>query len=80
MTIVGCNVNLANEKGSTPLWVACDKGNEDTVKVLLSQPGIDVNVGVSEIPLHAAVKQGYVSMAEVLLEAGCDVNRVSAIV
>ncbi len=73
----GCDVNTCNSEGDTPLWVACNKGNEDMVTLLLQQPGIDVNAGLSHFPLLAAAEHGCLGIVKKLLEAGCNVNTVS---
>ncbi len=72
-------MNLANEHGDTPLWVACDKGNEDIVHSLMEHPAIDIDAGIKHIPLHAAAVHGYIGIAETLLKAGCNVNKVGLV-
>ena len=39
----GIRVNVQNERGETPLYIAALKGYEEIVVMLLSFPGIDVN-------------------------------------
>lgn len=73
----GCDVNLANLEGDTPLWVACDKGLEEIVTSLLNVPGINLDAGFSHIPIHASALHGFTSIVEALLRAGCNVNKVS---
>jgi len=52
-------VNARNIDGATPLCDACNKGNIETVKVLLRN-GADVNPKLSffTTPLHEAVTRG----------------------
>ena len=52
-------------------------GNEGIVDKLLQRPDIQINTGLSHVPLHAAAVHGYTSIALTLLKAGADVNRVS---
>jgi len=58
----------------TPLHWACDRGQVDAVQLLLSYPGIDVNVadktGMS--PLHYAVACEYEEVVNLLMLAGAD--------
>ena len=70
-------MNTPNQHGDTPLWVACDKGNEEIVRALVEHPDINLDAGVEHIPLHAAAVHGYIGIAEVLLQAGCSANTVS---
>lgn len=74
--ISGCDVNLANIHGDTALWVACDRGHEELVNILLRHPDIDIDKGIKHVPLHAAVVNGYDTIAETLLKAGANVNKV----
>ena len=76
---VGCDVNLCNTQGDTALWLACDKGQEEMVHTLLSQPNINIDAGISHMPLHAAAVHGFTAIAHSLIRAGCDVNKVSHI-
>ena len=74
---VGCDVNLPNVEGDTPLWVACEKGNEEMVSTLLKQPGVAMDAGIAHIPLHASAAHGYTAIVQRLVDAGCDVNKVT---
>ncbi|KYM99255.1 Tonsoku-like protein, partial [Cyphomyrmex costatus] len=64
-----------NEKGETPLHVACINGDIGAVEKLLSS-GHSTNVrdhyGWS--PLHEAANHGYVEVAKLLLKHGANVN------
>ncbi len=73
---LGCDVNLPNITQDTPLYIACEKGLEEMVDLLLSQPDIQVNAGKRNIPLHAAARMGYISIATKLLQHNAHVNRV----
>ena len=37
------DVNVIDRTGQTPLWAACQSGNEEIIKVLLQDPRVDVN-------------------------------------
>jgi len=46
------NPNEADPKHKgTPLYLACQRGHYEAVKVLLSHPEIDVNLGISQRPI-----------------------------
>jgi len=47
------------------------------VDILLRNSVIDVDAGVSHIPIHAAVIHGYTDIVTGLLAAGCNVNKVT---
>ena len=74
--------------GSTPLFVACKRGNTEIVDYLLSSCGVDVeHKGLYEVPddrsvhtvtpLWCAAVAGKVKVVEVLVRHGADVNSVS---
>jgi len=71
-----CDVNLPNSEGDTPLWVACTKGNEEIVRILMRHPTIELDRGVTHVPLHAAAVLGHCAIAELLINAGTNVNKV----
>ena len=76
---LGAAVNISNDAGDTPLYMACNKGNRTIVRHLLEHPDIDLNAGISHIPLHAAAVHGHYDIAESLLKAGADVNKVTIV-
>lgn len=51
-------------------------GNLEIVNLLLSQPKILVDSGIVQAPLHAAVIGGHYHVIQMLIAAGCDVNKV----
>jgi ankyrin repeat protein len=74
----GCDVNLPDSAGNTPLLIACSQGNEAIVDALLSHPKIDINHGILQFPLQAAAGVGSYVIVERLIKAGCDINKVSS--
>lgn len=70
----GADVNGKSNLG-TPLKLAALKGN-DAVALVLIAHGADIQAtsGDGTTPLHAAAQGGYVSMVELLIEKGADVN------
>jgi len=76
VTSPGCDVNLPDADGSTPLLIACSHGNEAIVDALLRHPKIDVDRGTLQVPLHSAASVGSRAIVERLIDAGCDVNKV----
>jgi len=78
LQIIGCDVNLANAEGSTPLSLACSLGSDVIVDLLLRHPRVEVDQGLVRTPLHEAAAVGSTSIVERLINAGCDVNKVCA--
>jgi hypothetical protein len=71
-------VNLRNDKGWTPLHLVCsDVGNPDrlvTVERLLDL-GADPHAYYSEyLPMHLAIRNGYLDVVRLFLERGTDPN------
>ena len=71
----GAKVNLCDEQGSSPLYVACIKGHDSTAQLLLNY-GADVNLckKTGATPLYVACKNGHDSTVQLLLNNGADVN------
>ena len=65
------DINMQNKYGETALSIAVEKGNLQLVRKLLSY-NPDVNLGS---PLHTAVWQGNIKMAELLVKKGADANK-----
>ena len=64
--------NLTDKEGRTPLYFACSDGDKSLVEKLISK-GADVNsVGC----LQTALDLYYNDVAQILIENGCDVNKV----
>ena len=58
--------------GFTPLWIACQKGKDRCVRMLLEQRAVDINHRASDgrTPLYAACEGGNAMCVKLLLEAG----------
>jgi ankyrin repeat protein len=75
----GADVNARDEKGFTPLYIACGfTGSEDLVISLISH-GADVKIKSNgdATPLHAAAHKGLIEVMQYLLSAGAEVNAVT---
>jgi ankyrin repeat protein len=73
----GADINKADNKGKTPLFIAADEGHVKIVKLLL-QAGADIhklNEEDEKTPLYIAAENGHVEIMKLLLEAGADPNK-----
>ena len=71
------DVNLAQQKGATPLYLAAQMGHTEVAELLVAAQDINVNLVTKEgaTPLHIAVLKGYAEIVEALLAApGANVN------
>lgn len=60
---------------TTPLYIACDKGYDALVEMLLKcQAGVDVRNKLGMTALHVAASLGYIYIVNSLLKAGADPN------
>lgn len=73
------NVNHRARTGVTALTLAVEHGNSQTVKALLDEEGIDLNLpGLGEmLPLHQATRRRSLSILELLLEKDVKINAVT---
>lgn len=64
--------------GITALYVACEKGNLELVRLLVSR-GADVNlmVKLQRTPLYGAIKSGYAHIVKLLLDSGANPNQIT---
>ena len=77
------DINARDAKGFTALNAAATLGNDETVRFLLTLPGIDVNVPSNTIegwgnlsPLFSAASKGFSVVVALLLDFdGVDVNQ-----
>ncbi|XP_055998791.1 ankyrin-1-like [Ostrea edulis] len=71
----GADINLCNNDGLSPLFIACHNGHDSTVKLLLNN-GANINLcmknGVS--PLYIACQNGHDRTVQLLLNNGADIN------
>jgi ankyrin repeat protein len=73
----GADVNSRHEYGFTALYAASNKGNKNSVKLLLAQPGIkldETNDTVGNTALMAAAEHGHAEIVEMLVAAGAKVS------
>lgn len=54
------NINTTNNNGQTPVWIAADNGDTDTIRVL-AELGVDVNAPENNgrLPLELLKKDEY---------------------
>ena len=72
------DVNQADERSSTPLNIASEKGHTDVVKLLLTKDGVDINKAWEKggTPLYFACQNGHTAVVELLLtHGGVNVNQ-----
>jgi hypothetical protein len=75
------SLNVRNDDGETPLFIAVTRGTEENATILLECPEINVNIPNNRrlTPLHATVELGYTNMAILLIGDGrTDVNAQNA--
>lgn len=65
------DINACDKQGVTPLILAAEQGDLESVKLLLSIGKANPH---SNIPLHTAIIKGYLKIVNQLLEAGADPN------
>ncbi|KAK0371993.1 hypothetical protein CLIM01_10643 [Colletotrichum limetticola] len=66
---------LETVEGDNALYAACERGDQEIVKLLLER-GADVNArgGQYGHALYAASEEGYLEIAQLLLEKGADID------
>jgi uncharacterized protein len=76
--IVLSDVNQQGLSNNTPLHIACIRGNEPDVDMLLRN-GANVNAigDMGATPLHDAIGQNHIHVVRLLLAAGADLKVVS---
>lgn len=74
----GCELNKPNTTGQTPLLLACEKGDDEIVELLLAQPRCEKRCRSLVDPLHTAVEYGHLAVAQKLIEGGWNCNQVNS--
>lgn len=70
-------LNMLDRDGRSALYLCCDGGHEDCVRILLQQSGIDCNIYDESPPLLAATLNGFENIVALLLEhPGIAVNSI----
>ena len=69
------NLNEVNVYGETPLYIACEEGNIELVRLLVDA-GADLNKanGYGATPLYIACNFGHLEVVRLLVDAGADKN------
>uniref|UniRef100_A0A7S4K8L7 RING-type E3 ubiquitin transferase n=1 Tax=Odontella aurita TaxID=265563 RepID=A0A7S4K8L7_9STRA len=75
----GCDMDLPDADGRTPLWIAVDRGDADAVRFLVRECEGDVDVDARDLggwaPLHAAAEGQRAEIAKILARDGrADMN------
>lgn len=72
----GADVNIANEKGMTPIIVAVNDNNLEKVKLLVDCGTVDVNKkeSLGRPPLWFSTKHTDMACAKLLIDHGADIN------
>jgi len=71
----GADVNAMDASGYSPLYLACERGEHEIVKLLLSR-GANPNVKATKrpkYPIHAACRRQHYDLIKLLLEVNADV-------
>ena len=69
------NVDVREQNGRTPLFIAASRGGEDFVDLLLRHEAkIDAIDKFGNTPMYYAAAGGHVGVVEILLEGGAKVN------
>jgi len=80
LTLELMDLNVQDNDGNTPLHIACENGNIDIAKALLTALGnlesMDLNIQNNDgnTPLHKACENGNIDVAKALLTAGANQN------
>lgn len=79
MLLWGCPANVLDKNGYTPLIIACIKGRDEAVRMLLSEPSTgDINYEAPDgaRALGEATSRGDAGICDMLIQAGADVRVV----
>jgi ankyrin repeat protein len=77
---LGADVNKANNRGATPVWIAAQEGHEAVVRCLVAELGADVNQADNrgDTPVLIAAHQGHEAIARLLAAFGADTSELLA--
>ncbi len=74
------SIDIKNNKGMTPLHIACLKGCKENVRMLLNN-GAQTNINAQDLQgdtaLHRAVDCGHLEIVQLLLTYGADVTKIN---
>eukprot|EP01113_Clastostelium_recurvatum_P026151 TRINITY_DN3138_c0_g1_i2.p1 TRINITY_DN3138_c0_g1~~TRINITY_DN3138_c0_g1_i2.p1 ORF type:complete len:830 (-),score=195.56 TRINITY_DN3138_c0_g1_i2:127-2616(-) len=70
----GCNVDIADNEGASALHKASYSGKDDVIKTLLRSANLTQKDNDEGLPLHNAAYMGHIACAQLLLDAGCDID------
>jgi len=73
------DINQINRCGQTSLHIACEKGQENIIKLLLQQNNIELNIidKNGSTPLHLACRHGHENIVKLLLQKNkIDLNQM----
>lgn len=82
LVAVGINIHTLNDENAALLQQATSSGDIEIIRLLLTVPGIDVNLqdGFGDTALHMAAQEGEADIVELLLAApGIDINRKNSL-
>ncbi|CAC5401582.1 unnamed protein product [Mytilus coruscus] len=66
-----CDINLQNEELKTPLFIACEQGKQNLVKLLLEKTKTpDIPNDSGQTPLFISCYKGYSEIVQMLVQAG----------
>ena len=73
----GADINIPDKYQQTALHMAADLGYDDIVDALIKRPDVNLNVRNEDgnTPLDVAVMSGMEQCAQLLIDAGADINR-----
>jgi len=75
LTLEPMDLNIQDNDGNTPLHTACENGNIEIAKALLTAgAGANTQDNDGNTPLHTACKNGNIDIAKALLIAGANQN------
>ena len=70
------SLNVADDDGETPLYVACSNNHMEIVQLLLAAPGIDITAANidGETPMYVACRRNHPEIVRQLLTTDSGLN------